>query len=164
MSTMAYQWREGSRIKGDPQVVGESLEKIRNTTSGLTAHNVVVAAKPKSHPLHKFFTWDDQAAAQLHREEEARNLIRSVTVQIGPTEEAAPCRAFVSVGGPEDKYIPMLQVLTQTDLREKMLKTAIAELESYRVKYANLLELAPIWELLDKIKRGELVEVGSNAQ
>jgi hypothetical protein len=44
------------------------------------------------------------------------------------------------------------------------IKTAIAELESYRIKYANLLELAPIWELLDKIKSGELVEVGSNAQ
>jgi hypothetical protein len=152
MNGMAYQWKDGARFKGDAQVVGEALDRIRETTSGLTASNVVKAAKPKTSPLHNYFPWNDKEAAQLHREEVARSLIRSITVIISPQEDAQPVRAFVAIGTTEDKYIPTLQVLSQKDLREKMLALALSELRAFESKYKSLQELAPVWRALDRIK------------
>ena len=42
------------------EVIGEALEKIRNSHGDrLKPEDVVAAARPKSNPLHKHFEWDD---------------------------------------------------------------------------------------------------------
>lgn len=48
----------------------------------LTPTNVVRAAKNSNSPLHDCFEWDDGAAAQQWREEQARALIRAVPLEI----------------------------------------------------------------------------------
>ena len=150
--SMAYQWRQGSRFSGDPQLVGETLERIRETTSGLTPENVVQAARRKDNPLHGYFTWNNDEAARLHRKEEARLLIRSVTVTMGPSESSAPVRAFVAVGSADDKYLSMQTVLGQPKLREQMLTQALAELRSFQVKYETLSELTPVWVAVNEVQ------------
>jgi len=52
------------------------------TDGRLTPDAVVDAARPINSPLHSFFEWDDTAAAHEWRREQARELIRSVTVEV----------------------------------------------------------------------------------
>lgn len=63
------------------------LEQIRSEAGGtLTDARVVEVASSKDHPLHAYFEWDDGAAAQRFREEQARVLIRRVNVQYSEVE------------------------------------------------------------------------------
>ncbi len=48
----------------------------------LTAEQVVEDARDPDSPLHGYFTWDDTEAANAHRLNEARALIRSVKVVV----------------------------------------------------------------------------------
>jgi hypothetical protein len=62
------------------QVAGRELEKLRREGGRIIAAEVVAAATPEDAPLHPAFEWDDSAAAQAHREHQARNLVRRVQV------------------------------------------------------------------------------------
>lgn len=59
----------------------------------LTPANVVKAGEDPTSPLHGFFTWDDEAAAEKHRLNEARDLIRAVKIRVEYTDRmvTAPC-------------------------------------------------------------------------
>lgn len=73
----------------DPDEVRDELSEIRQTV-GLTARNVVNAARPEESLLHPVFEWNDKKAAELHREMQARCLIKSVRVVTGGnTDEPA---------------------------------------------------------------------------
>lgn len=65
----------------DRKTVELELEKIRLKGGGvLTPDAVVASAKRATSPLHGYFTWDNDAAAEQWRREQARALIRSVQV------------------------------------------------------------------------------------
>jgi hypothetical protein len=139
---MIYQFANGSRLNGNPQVVGEALEAIRAKRKALTPSIVVDAAKPKSHPLHRYFEWDDSAAARQFRESQAAYLIRSVTVKVEEAPDQPSIRAFVSLGDRSTRYEPIHEVLSDGDRRGLLLAEALRELESLRHKYSTLLEVA----------------------
>ena len=90
--------RSSYRISGDPQIIGEELANICQQHNGeLTPVAVVDNARDITSPLHDCFTWDDTAAAKAHRENQARYLIRAVTVKyISRSNKPMECRAFVS--------------------------------------------------------------------
>lgn len=58
----------------------EELQSIYDQNGHLTASLVVDQARPKDHPLHDRFEWDDSVAGERWRREQARLLIRSVKV------------------------------------------------------------------------------------
>lgn len=152
MNETVFKFKPGSKLKGDPQRVGEELERIRCSTGGLTARAVVDAARPKRHYLHQYFTWDDALAAEKYREDEARHLLRSVVVQFtGEEKPSAPVRAFVAIGQDDERYMPMAVVLSQDDLRAKLLAKATEELSWFRQKYRDLTELAKVFDAIDEI-------------
>lgn len=58
-----------------------ALEQIREASQGLlTPQAVVEAAGDPRNPLHSEFTWDNDQAGHLYRLDQARTLIRSVTI------------------------------------------------------------------------------------
>lgn len=60
-----------------------ALEEIAASHGGcLTPEAVVAAAREPTHPLHEMFTWDDADAAEKHRLDQARQIIRSVRVVV----------------------------------------------------------------------------------
>lgn len=67
----------------------------------LTPKGVVAAARDPAHPLHSYFEWDDAQAAAAYREDQARQLIRSVNIQITVEE-----RVITSVGYVHDPDLP----------------------------------------------------------
>jgi len=139
---MIYQFANGSRLRGDAQIVGEALDALRAKRKALTPALVVNAAKPKGHPLHLYFEWNDTAAARQFRESQAAHLIRSVTVKIESAPECLPVRAFVSVGDCSSRYEPIYEVLCDSERRDMLLAEALRELEALRQKYSTLIEVS----------------------
>lgn len=112
---MKYQWRHGSRFAGDAQVVGETVEKLREQNGSIVSGMLVAVAEDPSHPLHRYFEWDDTEAARKHRLYEERKLLYSITIVQRPDENALPIRAFISVvTGQNDRAYQSTQVAAQS--------------------------------------------------
>lgn len=145
-----YQWKPAARLRGDAQVIGEYLAQLREEKGKLTAPLVVDAAKDEQSPLHQYFDWNDDAAAQHYREYQAYHLLRSITIKIEHTpQEKREVRAFVVVHvdavTKEQSYEPVLHVMTNEELRTQVLQRAWQELLAWRDRYHDYKELAAVF-------------------
>lgn len=75
------------------------LRQLEDRDGRLIPTMVVNDAKDPDSPLHSYFTWDDAEAASQHRLEQARQLIRSVRVEI--TVHSVPLSVVGYVRDPE---------------------------------------------------------------
>lgn len=150
---MKYQWRPGTRAKLLPQLTGEELERIRLTNKGiLTPTLVVESAAPPESPLHTGFEWDDTQAAQLHREQEARMLMNSLTVVLRDAPDQSPTRAFVSVQiGNTRSYTHIDVAIRSPDLRAQLLARAQKDFSSWERRYHELEELEGVFAAMNSV-------------
>jgi hypothetical protein len=152
---MIYQWKPEARVKVDAQKAGEELERIRTWHNGrLEAKDVVEASRERGAPLHAAFEWNNARAAAAYRIEQAKYLIRSIEVVVDSAiEEARPVRAFVSVVRDEDRsYTSVSHALADPDLRRQVLVGALRELEAWRDRYAELVELANVFAAIEEAR------------
>ena len=78
---MVYQFKSGFRCNVPAQVVGEKIATIEATNGGhVVVSDLVEDAHPEDAPLHCCFEWNDSEAAERYREDQARQIIRSVYV------------------------------------------------------------------------------------
>lgn len=155
MTRVIYGWRPGSRVTIDAQVAGEALAKIQRRHNGLLEPEMVVdAARDKESPLHDAFEWDDALAAEEHRKGQARELVRSLTVDISRSNiETKAVRAFVNVDvGGDQGYVSTFTAMSSEVLRKQVLEKAFAELEAWRARHAELSELARIFAAIDETR------------
>lgn len=145
----AYKFKTGSRIQGDPQTVGEELARIEKK-GALTPKAVVDASRRGNAPLHGYFEWRDDVAAEMYREVQAKEIIRSVELVI---EGSEPTRAFVSVTveGGERNYVNVEAALSVQQTRDEVLATALSELRAFERKYSTLVELADVLEAIRRV-------------
>jgi len=134
------------RVKGDPQVIGEELERLR-ATSDLTAETVVKAARNAKSPLHGEFVWDDTKAAHRYRLVQARTLVRSVKViKEGrvPTSHYVHVRSLSSSGKParSGRYEPIETVVFSIDEYQQALSDLQAKLTAAATAVHELQEAA----------------------
>lgn len=150
-----YLWKPGSHHCIDAQVAGDELERIRTRYNGrLDASNVVECSRNPSAPLHPAFEWNDEVAADAYRVEQAKYLIRSITIEIPKRDGSeASVRAFVSVVRDEDRsYTSTAHALSDIELRQQVLDQAWRELEAWRQRHAELTELAEIFSVIDQAR------------
>lgn len=132
----------------------KEIEALVNRHNGtVTPKQVVDFARSKKTALHALFTWDDGEAAEKWRLHQARNVLR-VVVTILPNE-TKPIRAVVSL--PKDRiagtgYRPIEIVLKDVDKTEDLLKSALQELTTFKVKYSRLKQLAGVFAAIDKLQ------------
>lgn len=107
-----------------------ALQAIYDERRELTAEIVVKIATDPDHPLHAEFEWDDSAAAEQYRLEQARSLIRRVTIVL----EDHPVRAFPFLQS-RDSYVPLTEVLADTNWRNEMLRDFEREAERFARKW-----------------------------
>lgn len=147
-----YKPAPGARLSGvDAQIVGQLLQGMVERDGVLDPRTVLSDARSEASPLHKFFTWDESAAAAAWRMEEARRLIRSVRVVIQRSPEQSPLevRAFVRVmSEKKNNYLPVARVLNDEDMRAQLLAKALLELQAFRQRYATLSELAILFDAM----------------
>lgn len=155
MPRVIYGWRAGSRIGLDAQAVGQTIERLTQRHNGvLEPAHIVDAARDDSSPMHPHFTWDDAEAAERYREDQARDLVRSLTIDISRSNlETRPVRAFVNVEtGGERGYVSTATAMSSEDLRKQVLERAFGELEAWRARHAELTELARIFSAIDETR------------
>lgn len=152
MTRVIYGWRPGSRVNLDAQKAGEALASLEQASNGpLEPGMVVAAARDAASVLHPHFEWDDAKAADVHRTAQARELIRSLTVDISRSNLVeTPVRAFVNVEAADRQgYVSTAVAMSQVDLRRQVVAKAWAELEAWRQRHAELVELARIFTIID---------------
>lgn len=152
MPRVIYGWRSGARINIDPQKAGEELAKLQKSKNDLLEpENIVDAARDPRSVLHPHFEWDDSAAAEEYRKGQARELVRSLTIDISRSNlEAKPVRAFVNVDvGAERGYVSTVTAMSSHEMRKQVLERAWRELEAWRQRHAELTELARIFSMVD---------------
>lgn len=151
---MIYQWKDGSMPKVDAQAAGQEMERLRTMRNGrLEAKDLVEQSRDPSAPLHPAFEWDNDAAAEAYRIDQARYLIRSIEVVVLPEPEAKPVRAFVSVRRDDDRsYTSVAHAMSDPELRQQVLDNALRELEAWRNRYAELVELANVFAAIDEAR------------
>ena len=151
-----YEWRDGGRFPIKAEVAARELERIAAADGGgIKPPAVVEAARPEDAPLHSCFEWDDKLAEELHREESARNLIRSVRiVREEGVHEASPEIMFVHVDLPEvgKAYAAASVVMGDADLRKQALADAVRLLNGVRRRYEHLEELRPVFQAIDRLE------------
>ncbi len=143
---MVYKFAEGSRIGGDPNVVGRALHRVREQYGSLTPPNIVEAARPDTSPLHRYFEWDNKAAAEQWRLQQARVLVCSVVTCAVDGEEARPVRSFISVN---KAYEPLEVVMSDAGMRAQALHDVREGIKSMKNKLSAFEEFADVVESLN---------------
>ncbi|HUV96056.1 MAG TPA: hypothetical protein VMV98_01180 [Acidobacteriaceae bacterium] len=120
----------------------------------MPASLVELARNPDS-SLHDQFTWDDGEAAQAWRIEQARRLLRVFVVEVSSPKSSVMTRAFVSLSSDRDDggYRAIADVLSDDDLKAKLIHDALDDLERVKVKYQTLHELDPVFSAVKKVRR-----------
>lgn len=153
-----YAWREDSRFSIDPQEVGEALEKLSTRLGkpedGLTAEDVVEAAKDARFPLHDvIFGTDDADAAHEHRKNIARQVMRSIRVTVIQEAGEKQAIAYVHVRVPDvgPMYVPTNLAASRKDLRIQMLEDAQKGINGWFSRYKNLEGISELSPLVDEL-------------
>lgn len=83
----------------------EAEQELAGIASGgvLDPHEVVLRARDPKSRLHSYFEWNDRAAGDAHRLEQARELIRSVRFVVTRKYEEMRVIAPTYVPGPKSK-------------------------------------------------------------
>lgn len=135
------------------------LEKIRSANLGLLRPaDVVKFAKNPKTALHSKFTWDDGEAAYQYRLWQARQVIRYVVNVVGPESEVVRVYASIQEDRNDDGgYRTLASIMSDEDMRLRLLAQAKADMVVFRDKYRQLVELVPVFEamnpLLDSMRK-----------
>lgn len=138
-----------------------ALERIASANRGvLNPHRVVEAARDPANILHHEFEWDDTKAAEGYRLAQAGILIRRVKLHIlrsaTQTREAqlTTTRAFQSrptMRTQRGGYESIDDILKDEVKRLELLAQVLHEIGAYRRRYAELVELQPLWVVVDEL-------------
>lgn len=150
---MVYKWKINLHST-DAQTAGEVCKQLEETV-GLTAKNLLDASRPEDAPLHREFEWNDDKAAELYRESQARFIIRNLVVaDYSEKSGCEPIRAYFKVS--ESKHYKSIETIVKIeDKRRILLQTAIKELQAFRKKYDALSELDGVFKAIEDIKEDE---------
>lgn len=143
---MIYEWKT-IKYKTGADVAGAVFEELEQTV-GLTPKSLVDASRAEDAPLHNEFEWRDDVAAEKYREQQARVMICNLSVKV---EGAEPVRAFVSLTTEERKYESIGIVLADKSKKEQLFKIAMAELNSFKKKYADIKAFARLFNEIDRL-------------
>jgi hypothetical protein len=151
-----YEYRDGYRASVPADVAGRELERISKRHGGeLRPEEVVEESREPEAPLHPVFEWDDERAAELHRQEQARGLIRSVRVVYQDADDQPSQRiAYISVRTDPDSdrsYVSATRVMEEPELKNQAIADAISLLRGVQRRYRELTELEAVWEAIDDV-------------
>lgn len=153
---MIYEWKSGSRIKVSADAAGRQFETLERT-GGLTAERVVDANRPQGAPLHDAFEWDNEAAAEEWRKQQARHLINCICIKAEAAEEdksPQQVRAFF-ITSATDGYESTGNIMSVEVKRESLLAKALMELQAFQRKYSMLQSLQPVFAAIDSLQGEE---------
>lgn len=152
-------WREGSTKKAKASDALAQILALEEKNEGpVEAKDLVEDSRNPKAALHSDFEWNDDKAAGHYRENQARNIIRSLIVNVASDTdldgEGLVINVFDSApSGPG--YRQTLEII-KSDERHLLLEYAKSELSRFRSKYGTLIELARVIDQIDVFLSDEL--------
>jgi hypothetical protein len=141
ISIKEYFAAEGSRFSHkEAKIIGPAIDAL-SQQGAVTPRDVVDSARSTNSPLHPFFEWNDQKAADLFRVEQARNMLRSIKVKFvdGSTEivaRAFQVEATKAYEGAPREYRSFRSMADDSAFAARMMQSAYDDLISWRRKYS----------------------------
>lgn len=121
--------------------------------------DVLDEAKDESSPLHEYFEWDDDEAAERYRLAQASSLIRRWRGSIMRVDEKTKTVVLTTArrvqspslerGNGSRGYVTVEAIMADPAMRSDMIRTVLKELQAYRRRYADLVALSDIWSAID---------------
>lgn len=155
MAESAYQWKM-NLYKVDAQAAGEYLKNLEERDGEVIPSVMIEESKNEESILHPCFEWDDAKAADHYRIHQAKGVIRNLVVvyELKEKKEPVAVRAFVHTCEANEKqprYIHIETALSDEILTNRLLESAIRDLNEFRGKYKNLAELSKVFRIIDEV-------------
>lgn len=159
-----YSYRSGYSYKVPAQVVGKALESIEEKEGKVTSKSFLEYSRPETADTHSMFEWNDSIAAEKYRLRQSAAIIGQIEVKIeiadtddGEPQEIqiTPVPAFVNVAGKSTKasatFVNVVTAHEDSALWKQVLRNALAELNSFKRKYARYKEFAKVISAIDEL-------------
>lgn len=151
--------RARKKISGvEIDVIVDTIEPIIERDGVCHPAQLVDASRPEDSPTHSLFEWNDAVAAEAHRVEQARRIIRMIPTPMAEAQSSAVPR-YVHIrnvdndGTIQDGYAPTVQVM-RSGSRQAVLMDAVRQLKGLQARYEGLSDLAPIWRAVEEVESG----------
>lgn len=142
------------------------IERLRSVHGELNRKIVLAEAKKKNSPLHDIWDWDVEQAAEQHWLRRAADLLRAVKCCVtilddGGEERVVEVRVYHPIdhnvgaqgGGTKRSFEHVDDVMTSDFMRSQVIDGFFAEMERLRRAYETFMELAPVFQACERIKR-----------
>ena len=121
-------------------VYNELSEK--SVDGGVTPEMLLKASKAKSSLLHDNFEWDDTTAGKKFRLHQARQMLNAITIQIDSTRTREFQNIIVETKAHKTrKYYQLDQILTNEDLKKRVLSQIVRQLRTMMKRYTTYKEV-----------------------
>lgn len=131
------------------KVSAEDCYTELQTLSEITPQNVVNLARNENSKLHNDFEWDNEIAGEKYRLSQAREMIQLLAFK--PKEEINEPTRVYQISTEKTVYKPVEVILQNNDEYQNLLKRALLELESFKKRYSNLVELEEVFLAINKL-------------
>jgi hypothetical protein len=144
MMSENVKWRVDGIFKADANECYREISSLEQ----ITPKAILDFARDENSELHKCFEWDNDSAAEKYRTIQAGNVIRMLYI-VPKNADAPPVRVLSRTS--DTVYQPTRTFVKNQNEYEDLLKRALSELESFRLKYKTLSELEQVFEQIDLI-------------
>lgn len=161
-----YAWRKGSHSpRGWAVIFGERVDLLQEQLGHApSSAEVLEDARDENSPLHQMFNWENEDAAEKFRKIQASVLLSSLVVRVeimqGSKSQEIEMPVRVSVRGGEKGASKgrehIRDVLSNRELRDRMLEGAANELISLQRRYSYLTELSRVFHEVDLVVRKKM--------
>ena len=148
----------------DAQAFGEVMEQLGKDKNGVVKPTEIVeAARAPTSPIHGFFDWDNDTAAEKYRLVQARGYVNNLEVEVKFKKGSGKQKAYFSVREgkgkkPKKAYVTVERALTENQLRTQIIKSAMNEVLYWERKYQEYIEFADIFNAIGKTKKRLKIE------
>lgn len=137
-------WKVDGIFKADANECYREISSLEQ----ITPKAILDFARDENSELHKCFEWDNDSAAEKYRTIQAGNVIRMLYI-VPKNADAPPVRVLSRTS--DTVYQPTRTFVKNQNEYEDLLKRALSELDSFRLKYKTLSELEQVFEQIDLI-------------
>lgn len=154
-----YSIKDGFKVNHKyAQSAGEIMQELE-AENRLTAKELVDVSRPEEAPLHDYFEWDNEIAAEKFREEQGRYLIRAIVEVEEPddmpdtVELTVVTKSFYNIGTNDENYYHINTIVREKDKAQQLLETAIRELRQFERRYEIIRDkLTGVFEAIDRLE------------
>ncbi len=159
-------YRKGFSCPVNPTAAHKRTEKIRKSKGGiLVPKDVVDDARPEDAILHPAFEWDNDAAAEMYRENQARSLLRNIVlIEKEEGADRSPEPIYINVRAVNDEprgYRRVVDVAEDDELRQTVLQDLAVGLTAWKQRIVRFADLGAVQEKLEEL--AEVIEAARTA-